>query len=139
MPIAKNADGTLWIDINEMTEVEEVQSKLVALKVPVSVVLQDPACEVIVKAVEWSDSYPKIVPRNGPEPGIVVDPAQIPDGHALLLAVHTTRGGGRDGELVMVLHLIEGGPPSRVARIIGYPPPPLPPPGFHPAKAPSAI
>jgi hypothetical protein len=68
-----------------------------------------------------------------------VDPAQIPDGHALLLAVQTMRGADRDGEIVTVLDLIEGGPPSRVARIIGYPPPPPPPPGCRPAKPPSAI
>jgi hypothetical protein len=117
------------IGIDEMAEVEEVQSKLVALEVPVSVVLPNAACEVIVKEVQWSDRYPRIVPRNGPEPGIVVDPAQIPDGHALLLTVHTMRGGGRDGEMVTVLYLIEGGPPSCVARIIDRPPSP-PPPGF---------
>lgn len=138
MPISENADGTLWIDISEMAEVEEVQSKLMALKVPVAAVIQDPAGEVIVKAVRWSHTYPKIVPRNGPEPGIVVNPAQVPDGHALLLTVHTLCGGGLDGETATVLHLIQGGPPSRVAEIIGYPAPPPPPPGFRLADAPSA-
>jgi hypothetical protein len=38
-------------------------------------------------AMQRADVYPKIVPRNGPEPGIVVDPTQIPNGHALVLAV----------------------------------------------------
>ena len=87
MPIAENSDGTLWIDINEMTEVDEVQAKLVALGVRVAAVIPDPGCEVAVNEVQWSDVYPKIVPRNGPEPGIVVDPTQIPDRHALLLTV----------------------------------------------------
>lgn len=138
MPISKDADGTVWIDINEMADVEEVQSKLVALEVPISAAIPDPACGVIVEVVQWSDSHPKIVPRNGPEPGIVVDPAQIPDGRALLLTVHPMRGGGRDGEIATVLHLIEGDPPGRVARIIGYPAPPPPPPGFRRATPPSA-
>jgi hypothetical protein len=138
MPIAENSDGTLWIDINEMAEVEEVQSKLVALGVPVAAVLPDPTCEVIVKEVQWSDTYPQIVPRNGPEPGIVVDPTQIPDGHALLLAVQTMTGPDCDPETVIVLHLIEGSPPSRVARVIGRPlPPPLP--GLRRPKPPPAM
>ena len=87
MPLVENSDGTLWIDINEMTEVDEVQTKLVALGVRVAAVIPDVGCDVAVKEVEWADVYPKMVPRNGPEPRIVVDPTQIPDGHALVLVV----------------------------------------------------
>ena len=130
MPIAENSDGTLWIDINEMTEVDEVQAKLVALGVRVAAVIPDPGCDVAVNEVQWSDVYPKIVPRNGPEPGIVVDPTQIPDGHALVLTVQPLIGPDRDPETVTVLHLIAGAPPSRIGRIIGRPAPP-PPPGFR--------
>jgi hypothetical protein len=67
-----------------------------------------------VKEVQWSEVYPKIVPRNGPEPGIVVDPTQIPDGHALVLAVQPLIGPDRDPETVIVLYLIEGPPPRIV-------------------------
>src|ERR1700746_1214644 len=31
MPLVENSDGTVWIDINDMSEVDEVQAKLVAL------------------------------------------------------------------------------------------------------------
>ena len=41
MPLVENSDGTLWIDINEMTEVDEVQTKLVALGVRVAAVIPD--------------------------------------------------------------------------------------------------
>ena len=51
MPIAENSDGTLWIDINEMTEVDEVQAKLVALGVRVAAVIPDPGCDVAVNEV----------------------------------------------------------------------------------------
>jgi hypothetical protein len=129
-PIAHNSDGTLWIDISEMSEVEEVQATLAALRVRVAAVTPDPRCDVAVNEVEWSEVYPKIVPRNGPEPGITVDPSQIPDGHALVLAVQPLIGPDRDPETVTVLNLVEGPPPSRVGRIVGRPVP-LPPPGFR--------
>jgi hypothetical protein len=138
MPLVENIDGTLWIDINEMTEVDEVQAKLLALGVRVAAVIPDPRHDVAFKEVQWADVYPKIVPRNGPEPGIVVDPTEIPDGHALVLAVQPLIGPDRDPETVMVLHLIEGLPPSRVGRIVGRPPPPVPP-GFHLPKPPPAM
>jgi hypothetical protein len=137
MPIAENSDGTLWIDINEPHEVDEVQAKLVALGVRVAAVIPDPGCDVAVKEVAWSDAYPMIVPRNGPEPGIVVDPTQIPDDHALVLAVQPLVRPDRDPDTVTVLHLIEGPPPSRVGRIIGRPLPP-PPTGLRRAKPPPA-
>jgi hypothetical protein len=137
MPIAENSDGTLWIDIKEPYEVDEVQAKLVALGVRVAAVIPDPACDVAVKDVAWSDAYPMIVPRNGPEPGIIVDPTQIPDDHALVLAVRPLVGPDRDPDTVIVLHLIEGPPPSRVGRIIGRPLPP-PPTGLRRAKPPPA-
>ena len=84
MPIRENNDRTLWIDINELSEVEAVQTKLVELGVPVTALIPDPTCDVIVNEGTWSDAYPEIVPRNGHEPGIIVDPSRIPDGHTLL-------------------------------------------------------
>jgi hypothetical protein len=137
MPLAENSDGMLWIDINDMSEVDEVQAKLVALGVRAAAVIPDAGCDVAVKEVQWTDAYPKIVPRNGPEPGIVVDPTQIPDGHALVLAVQPLIGPDRDPETVMVLYLIEGPPPDRLGRVIGRPAPP-PPPGLHRPKPPPA-
>ena len=137
MPHMENSDGTLWINIKEMNEVDEVQAKLVALGVRVAAVIHT-ACDVAVKEVQWGDVYPKIVPRNGPEPGIVVDPTQIPDGHALVLAVQPLIGPDRDPETVIVLYLIEGPPPSRVGRIVGRPLPPIPP-GLHRPKPPPAM
>ena len=133
----ENIDGTLWIDINEMNEVDEVQAKLVALGVRVAAVIPNVGCEVAVKEVQWSDAYPKIVPRNGPEPGIVVDPTQVPDGHALVLAVQPLIGPDRDRETVIVLYLIEGPPPSRVGRIVGRPLPSIPRGLQHPKPPPA--
>jgi hypothetical protein len=138
MPLLENSDGTLWIDINEMTEVDEVQAKLIALEVRVAAVIPDDGCETAVTEVPWADVYPKIVPRNGPEPGIVVDPMQIPAGHSLVLAVQPLIGPDRDPETVIVLHLIEGSPPSRVGRIVGPPLPPIPP-RLHRPKPPPAM
>ena len=130
-----NSDGTLWIDINEMNEVDEVQAKLVALGVRLAAVIPDVGCEVAVKKVQWGDVYQKIVPRNGPEPESVVDPTQIADRHALMLAVRQLIGADRDPGTVVVLSLVEGPPPSRVGRIVGHPLPPVPP-GFHRPKPP---
>jgi hypothetical protein len=138
MPLVENTDGTLWIDINEIAEVGEVQAKLVALGVAVAAVIPDAGCDVAVNEVQWADSYPKVVPRNGPEPGIVVDATQIPDGRALVLAVQPLIGPDRDPETVIVLHLIEGPPPSRLGRIVGRPLPPIPP-GLCRPKPPPAM
>lgn len=134
----ENSDGMLWIEINEMNEVDEVQAKLVALGVRVGAVIPDAGCDVAVQEVRWGDVYPKIVPRNGPEPGVVVDPTQIPDVRALVLAVQPLIGPDRDPKTVTVLYLIEGPPPSRVGRIVGCPLPPIPP-GLHRAKPPRAM
>ena len=150
----ENSDSTLWIDINGMNEVDEGQAKLVALGVRVAAVIPDAGCDVAVKEVQWGDVYPKIVPRDGPEPGIVVDPTQVPDGHALVLAVQPLIGPDRDPETprprdpetprprdpetMIVLYLIEGPPPSRVLRIVGRPLPPIPP-GLHRPKPPPAM
>lgn len=131
----ENSDGTLWIDINETNEVEEVQAKLVALGVRVAAAIPDAGWEVAVNEVKWGDVYQKIVPRNGPEPGIVVDPTQIPEGHALVLAASQLIRPDRDPGTVVVLSLVEGPPPSRVGRIVGRPLPPVPP-GFHRPKPP---
>lgn len=121
MPITERRDGTLWININEMSDVVAVQRKLVELGVPVAAVIADPACGVVVREVPWSGAYPEIVPRNGPEPGIIVDPNRIPDGHTLLLETRMMTVPGRDPETVGILYLIEGDPPDRVARVIGRP------------------
>lgn len=135
MPLVQHSDGTLWIDVNDLSEVDGVQEKLVALGVRVAAVVPDPGCDTAVTAVPWTDAYPRIVPRNGPEPGIVVDPSQIPDGHALLLAVQPLVGPDRDPETVIVMHLIQGSPPPRVGRIVDRSLPPVPP-GLHRPKPP---
>ena len=135
MPITENSDGTLWINIKEMSDVEAVQTKLLDLGVPVAALIPDPTCGVIVREVMWSDAYPEIVRRNGPEPGIIIDPNRIPDGHTLLLNAGMMTGPDRDPETVVILYLIEGEPPDRVARVIGRPPPP-PPLGLRRPKPP---
>ena len=96
MPITENSDRTLWIDIDELSDVEAVHAKLVALGVPVTALILDPTCDVIVNEMMWSDAYPEIVPRNGPEPGIIVDPSRIPAGHTLLLEARMMTGPDRD-------------------------------------------
>ncbi len=46
MPVVENIDGTLWIDIYEMTDVDDVQAKLLSLGVRVAAVIPDPGCDV---------------------------------------------------------------------------------------------
>ncbi len=111
MPIVENRDGTLWIDIQEISEVDAVRARLMELGLPVTALVPDPACNVTVEDVEWVEQYPKIVPRNGPEPGIIVRPGEIPEGHTLLLGAHRMTGGPRAHDTVLVLSLICGAPP----------------------------
>jgi hypothetical protein len=85
--------------------------------------------------VKRSDVYPKIFPRNGPEPGIVVIPA-IADGYALLLKAWMMPSPDRDHQTVVGLYLIKGAPPNSVARIIGRPVP-QPAPGLRRPKPPT--
>jgi hypothetical protein len=126
MPIVENPDGTLWIDINKMSEVDAVRTRLTELDKRVTALIPDPSFGITVEEVDWVDLYPKIVPRNGPEPGIIVEPAEIPNGHTLLLAAHTLRGVPRGREVVLVLSLIRGSPPQCVGKVIG-PQRPMPP------------
>jgi len=65
----------------------------------VTVLVPNPDSDATLEEVEWPDLYPKIVPRNGPAPGIIVQPAAIPEGHILLLAAQSLARvpRGRDG------------------------------------------
>jgi hypothetical protein len=138
MPLVENSDGTLWIDINEMSEVDAVRTELQQLGVRVTALVRDPDAGVIVKEVEWSDAYPRIVPRNGPKPGIVVNPGEIPDDRTLVLEACMLSGPGRDPETVIVLRLIEGPVPGGVSEVIGRPWPP-PTPGLRRPKPPPGV
>lgn len=113
MPIVENPDGTLWIDIDDISEVDAVRDRLTELGVPVAVLVPDPDCDVAVEEVEWGDLYPRIVPRNGPEPGIIVQPGEIPEGHTLLLATQMMPGRrpGHDPKVVQLLLLVRGPAP----------------------------
>ncbi len=53
MPIVENRDGTLWIDIQEISEVDAVRARLMELGLPVTALVPDPACNVTVEDVEW--------------------------------------------------------------------------------------
>jgi hypothetical protein len=116
MPIIENPDGTLWIDVDEMSEIDAIRTRLTELGGRMTALVPDPTCDVTVEEVEWADLYPKIVPRNGPEPGIIVQPAEIPEGHTLLLATQTMTGAPRGHEIVVVLRLIRGPAPPRFAN-----------------------
>ena len=103
--MVENPDGTLWIDIHDMSEVDPIRRRLSELGVSVTALVADPTCGVTVEEVRWGDLYPKIVPRNGPEPGIIVAPGEIPPGHTLLLGAHTVAGAPHQPKLVIVLSL----------------------------------
>jgi hypothetical protein len=118
MSVVENPDGTLWIDIDEAPAVDAIRRRLSELGVPVTALVPDPNCRVTVEEVEWSDLYPKIVPRNGPEPGIIVQPSEIPPDHTLLLAAHTMSGAPHRRGVVTVLTLIRGPAPSCIGKII---------------------
>ena len=124
MPIVENPDGTLWIDIDATSEVDAIRRRLSGLGVSVTALVPDPACGVTVEEVAWGDLYPKIVSRNGPEPGIVVQPAAIPPDHTLLLAANTMAGAPRGREVVVVLSLIRGPAPACYGKVITRAPPP---------------
>jgi hypothetical protein len=118
MPTAENPDGTLWIDIRHSVEVDSIRRWLSGLGVPVTALVADPACEVPVEEVAWGDLYPKMVPRNGPEPGVIVQPAEIPPHHTLLLAVNRMDGAPNDRELVVMLRLVRGPAPPCYGRVV---------------------
>ncbi len=133
MPVVENPDGTLLIDIEHMSEVDGVRSRLGELGVPVTALVPDPDCEAGIEEVEWGELYPKIVTRNGPEPGIIVDPAQIPGGHVLLLETQPMPEPPRPRprqwrEVVQVLRLIRGPAPARYGS-----------PRLYPARAPGEL
>jgi hypothetical protein len=115
VPIVENPDATLWIDIDDISEVDAVQKRLSELGVPVAARAPDPGCDVALNEVEWSELYPRIVPRNGPEPGIIVAPAEIPEGHTLLLVNQLMPGPrpGHEPKVVRMLSLIRGPAPPR--------------------------
>ena len=115
MPVIANPDGTLWIDVEQISEVDAVSRRLTKLGVPVAARVPDPDCDIAVEEVEWGDLYPRIVTRNGPEPGVIVDPAQIPEGHTLLLENQLMPGPrrGHAPQVVKALRLIRGPAPER--------------------------
>jgi hypothetical protein len=139
MPIVDGPDGTLWIDICEMTDVDAVGTSLRELGVRATALVCDPSCDVILPELDWAEEYPKVVPRNGPEPGIVVNPSAIPDDRTLVLEARTLRSPGRDDETVILLHLVAGSIPGRVGKFISSRPVPPHQPGWHLPKPPPAV
>lgn len=125
MPVVDSPDGTLWIDVDDLSEVDAVRTRLRELGVQVTALVPDAACETVVEEVSWSELYPKIVPRNGPEPGIIVQPAAIPEGHTLLIGVHSINRGRSARSVVMVLSLIRGPAPRCYREVVRPPLPPL--------------
>lgn len=134
--MVENPDGTLWIDIHDMSEVDPIRRRLSELGVSVTALVADPTCGVTVEEVRWGDLYPKIVPRNGPEPGIIVAPGEIPPGHTLLLGAHTVAGAPHQPKLVIVLSLIRGPTPSCYGKIINRARPVATDPRLRPARPP---
>ena len=110
MPLMENSDGMLWIEINEMNEVDEVQAKLVALGVRVGRRSRMPGATWPSRRSGGATSIRRSFLAMAPEPGVVVDPTQIPDVRALVLAVQPLIGPDRDPKTVTVLYLIEGRP-----------------------------
>ena len=136
MPIIENPDGTLWIDIDEIPEVDGVRTRLTELGAPVTALVPDSTCGVAVEEVDWADLYPKIVPRNGPEPGIIVEPAEIPEDHTLLLTVHDMTAVLRGRDVTTVLSLIGGPVPPCVGKIVSRRQPRPRDPRLRPARPP---
>ncbi|MGO9956872.1 MAG: hypothetical protein ACLP50_12975 [Solirubrobacteraceae bacterium] len=136
MPIVTKPDETLWIDVDALSEVDALRARLAELGVPVTVLVPDLACDAIVEEVDWSELYPKIVPRNGPEPGIIVDPAEIPVDHTLLLAAHDTSQILPGRAVTIVLSLIHGPAPKCLGKIISPRDPQPRDPRLYPAKPP---
>jgi len=118
MPMVENPDGTLRIDIHSTSEVDAIRRRLTDLGVSVTALAPDPACKVTAEDVAWADVYPKIVLRNGPEPGLIVQPAAIPPGHTLLLAANRMAGAPRGREVVIVLSMIRGPAPLCYGKVI---------------------
>lgn len=138
MPIVEYPDGTLWIDVDELSEVDPVRTRLMGLGARVTAFVPDPTCGVTVEEVDWVEPYPKIVPRNGPEPGIIVAPAEIPDGHTLLLTVHDMAGILPGREVTTVLSLIRGPSPACLGKIVSRRQPHPRDPRLRPAMPPQA-
>jgi hypothetical protein len=136
MPVVVNPDGTLWIDIDDIVEVDAVREELMELGVRVTAHVPDPTSDVAVEEAEWSDLYPRIVSRNGAEPGIIVQPAEIPEEHMLLLGVHTLRGVQPGPKVVMVLSLIRGTAPPCYGTVISRSLPRPSDPRLRPARPP---
>jgi hypothetical protein len=138
MPIVENRDGTLWIDVHELSEIDAVRTRLTELGARVTALVPDPTCGVTVEEVDWVELYPKIVPRNGPEPGIIVDPAEIPEGHTPLLTVHDMAGVLPGCAVTMVLSLVRGAAPPCVGKIVSRRHPRPRDPRLRPARPPRA-
>jgi hypothetical protein len=136
MPVVENPDGTLWIDVDDIAEVGAVRKQLTELGVRVSALVPGPTSDVAVEEAEWSDLYPRIVPRNGPEPGIIVQPTDIPEEHALLLGAHTLRGIEQGPKVVLVLSLIRGTAPRCNGKVISRSLPGSSDPRLRPARPP---
>ena len=138
MPVAENPDSTLCLDVDDLSEVDAVRERLTELGVPATALVPDTTCGIEVEEVRWSELYPKIVPRNGPEPGIIVQPSAIPERHTLLLGVHPNTGLRNPREVVIVLSLIRGPAPRCYAKVISSSLPPPSDPRLRPARPPSS-
>ena len=69
MPVVENPDGTLWLDVNDLSEVDAVRARLTELGVPVTALESDTTCRSAVEEVGWSELYPKLCPGTARSPG----------------------------------------------------------------------
>jgi hypothetical protein len=123
-PVTENPDPTVTITLEEVADVDRLNERLAELGMRAKALLVDPNCTDTVEEVEWGELYPQIVPENGPERRIRIQPDAIPVDHTLVLAVQPAASHGVP-PIIVRLMLVQGPAPERLGKVL-YPAAPPP-------------
>ena len=121
----ENSAGTIRIPVEDAYAVDGLDRGLTELGVRARAFRADPHCSAPVEEVDWVDQYRQIVPENGPDPWITIQPSAIPEDNVLLLVAQDMPelpSGQRTG---LRLLLVPSPAPERIGKVF-YPPKPPP-------------
>lgn len=124
----ENPDGSITIPMAEVYAVDDLDQRLSGLGVRARALRADASCETRVEEVDWGDVYARVVPENGPDPWITIQPSAIPADTTLLLVSQQIAGAPRQQgpDAAVRLMLVPNPAPGRIGQVF-HPPKPPPP------------
>lgn len=116
--VTQNTDGTITVDINELTGVSGANAQLASLGVRAEAIVIDPSCTSDARSIPYPDLHGAILGPSDLTVGVTIHPAAIPAGDTLLLGAKQ----GASGQVAVRVMLVKDPAPSCVGGFRSSPP-----------------